>query len=139
MGVDHAFQRGDGLRAVAVDGHDVGHLGRHRVEDPDGASAAFVHRGDADAVSEGRAVPAFERRDALDERPCADPVVAHARADHAGSGGDLDPSLEMASEQLLGSEILRDAYLRPLLGRVAEDLQGGDFRCGQGSHGCHVS
>ena len=50
--VDHTFQGGDGLRPVSVDGHQVGDLGRHRIEDLHGAAAAFVHRGYRDTVAE---------------------------------------------------------------------------------------
>ena len=137
--LDHPFESGDGLRAVAVDGHDIGDLRRHRVVDLHRAAAAFVHRRDARAVAERAATAAFERRDAFDERSFADPVVAYAGADDAGVRGDLDASFEVALLQLGGGEILRYENLRPVFGRDTEGTDGFDLGRTQGGewkHGC---
>ena len=75
--VDHLFQGRHGLRAVTVDGHQVGCLCRKAVVDLHRAPAAFVHRRHAHAVPERAPAAAFECRDPFDERPFADVVVAH--------------------------------------------------------------
>ena len=125
--VDHRLERRNGLGAVAVDGHHVGDLRRHRVVDLHRAAAAFVHRRDADAVTEGAAVTALEGRDALDKRVLADAVVADARIDDAGAGGERYVSLQAARDELRGGEVGRDVDLRPLLGGGAEGLDGGNL------------
>ena len=128
---DHPFERRDGLRTVAVDGHHVGDLRRHRVEYLHRAAAAFVHRGDARAVSERRAAAAFERRDALDERLLADAVAGDPRTDDPGSPGDFDATLQVALAKLAGFEIRSDRHFRPIFGRIAERFECGDLRGGQ--------
>ena len=130
VGVDHFFECGDGLRAVAVNGHDVGDLCRQTVEYLHRAAAAFVHRGHADAVAEGRAAAAFEGRDAFYERAGSDAVVRHARADDAGLRGYFYISFQVALQQLKGFEILRDQHLRPIFGRIAECFECGGLRGG---------
>ena len=133
MRFDHPLECGDRLRAVAVDGHDVGRLRRHRVVDLHRAASALVHRGHAHAVSEGRGPAAFEGRDALDEHALPEAVVRHARTDDADPGGDFDPPFEPALQQLTGLEILRYGELFPRLGRIAEGFKSGDLRRGQWS------
>ena len=129
--VDHLFKRRNGLPPVAVDGHYVGDLRRHRVEYLYRAAAAFVHRGDARTVAEGRAAAAFERRDALDERRFADAVVGHPRTDDAGAPGDFDAPFQVALVQLERFEIGSDQHFCPIFGRIAEGFECGDLRGGQ--------
>jgi len=129
--IDHLFERRNGLPPVAVDGHYISDLRRHRVEYLHRAAAAFVHRGDARAVAEGRVAAAFERRDALDERRFADAVVGHPRTDDSGSPGDLDTPFQMTLMQLEGFEIGSDQHFCPIFGRIAEGFERGDLRGGQ--------
>ena len=75
--VDHLFQGRHGLRAVPVDGHQIGCLRRKAVVNLHRAPAAFVHRRHAHAVPERAPAAAFECRDPFDERPFAEVVVAH--------------------------------------------------------------
>ena len=128
IGLHHAFQRRNGLRPVAVDGHQIGYLRRHPVEYPDRAAPALVHRRYAHAVAERAPAAAFESRDALYERALADPVVAYARSDDARAGADLDRPLQMALQQLEGREIFGDPHLRPCFGRRSEGFGGGNLR-----------
>ena len=127
---DHFFKCGDGLRPVAVNGHDVGCLRRHPVENLYRAASAFVHCSYADAVAERGAAAAFEGRDAFDERTGPDAVIGDARADDAGPGCEFYISFQVALEQLEGLEVLCDQYLRPIFGRIAECFEGGGFRGG---------
>ena len=131
VGADHRLQRRDGLRAVAVDGQHVGDLRRQTVEDGNRAATAFVHRGHRRAVAEGRARAAFERRDALDGRTLADAVVPDARTDDAGSRVEDDASLQPALQNPGRRERLRNLHRVPVLGRVAEAFECGDFVGGQ--------
>ena len=127
----HAVECGDQLRTVAVEGCQIGRLGRERREDFHRAAAAFVHRRHRDPVAERGCMTAFERRDVGHERLLADVVVADPRAVDAGIPADADPPFEAACGQLLRAELLRDRDVAPRRGTAAGSLEAPDFVVGQ--------
>ena len=127
----HALQRGDKLRAVAVEGRQIGRLGRERGEDFHRAAAPFVHRRHRHSVAERGGVAALERRNVGHERALADVVVADPRAVDARTGGDADTPLEAACGQLLRAEVCGHPYVAPRGGAAAGSLEAVHLVVGQ--------
>ncbi len=134
----HAFERGDELRTMAIDRHQISDLRRQVGRHPDRPACAFVDGRYADAIAERAASAAFQCGNILDERIFADPVVPDARAPDAGAGCQFDRAFKAALLQLRRVEVVVYDDLRPCFGRDACCFERGDFGCGRISQSGHL-